>query len=69
MEQQPDLKDLIPLSEASLLSGFTIRHLRKLVSEKKLWGIQLGRNWFTTKKALEEYKSVIHKTGPKPKKS
>lgn len=69
MDQQPNLQDLIPLSDAAILAGFSDRHIRKLVTQKIIWGIKLGRNWFTTKQEINIYKSIVHKTGPKPKKS
>jgi hypothetical protein len=50
---QPNLKELIPFEEAARLSGFTDRHLRKLASEKQLWVVKLGRNWFTTAQAVK----------------
>jgi len=64
---QPNLKELITFSEASRLSGFTDRHLRKLASENQLWAVKLGRNWFTTAHAVKEYLSKSRKPGPKPK--
>jgi excisionase family DNA binding protein len=67
--QQPDLKDLITFGEAARLSGFTDRHLRKLASEKQLWAIKLGRNWFTTAQAVKDYLAKNRKPGPKSQKA
>jgi excisionase family DNA binding protein len=65
IDQQPNLKDLITLGEAARLSGFTDRHLRKLASENQLWAVKLGRNWFTTAQAVNEYLAKNRKPGPK----
>ena len=65
---QPNIQDLINFEEASRLSGFTDRHLRKLAGENKLWAIKLGRNWFTTTQAIKDYLALDRKPGPKPKK-
>lgn len=66
-EDQPKLDDLISFSEAAELSGFTTRHLRHLAAEGELWARKLGRNWFTTAHAVQEYLSRNIKPGPKKK--
>jgi len=58
--------DLIPLSEASRISGLSAGHLRLLVSTGHLWGIKMGRDWFTNRQALSSYIEEGHKPGPKP---
>lgn len=63
----PDIDDLISLSEAAKISGFTTRHLRHLAEIDELWAKKLGRNWFTTDQAIREYLSHFRKPGPKPK--
>jgi len=68
IDEQPNLKELITFTEAAHLSGFTDRHLRKLASEKHIWAVKLGRNWFTTTQAVKEYLAKTRKPGPKPKK-
>lgn len=65
-DEQPNLKELITFTEAAHLSGFTDRHLRKLASQNELWSIKLGRNWFTTAKAISEYLARNRKRGRKP---
>jgi hypothetical protein len=62
-----DLNELISLYEASQLSGFSASHLRLLVSNRELWGKKIGRNWLTTRQAVQEYKNIGHKRGRKPK--
>jgi excisionase family DNA binding protein len=68
-KKHPSVDDLITFTEAASLSGYTDRHLRKLASQKKLWSIKLGRNWFTTVQAVKEYLESEHKPGPKPVKA
>ena len=63
---QPGLNDLISLSEAAQISGLSPSHLRLLVSGGKIWGMKLGRNWFTTVQAINEYMKTERKRGPKP---
>jgi len=64
---EPRLSELITLKEAAKLSGFTTRHLRKLATNGEIWAKRLGRNWFTTEKAVREYLARNRKPGPKPK--
>ena len=61
---QPGLDDLITLSEAAELSGFTTRHLRHLAKNGDIWAKKLGRNWFTTAKAINEYLAQDRRPGP-----
>lgn len=64
---QPNLDELISLSKAAELSGFTTRHLRLLATQGKIWAKKLGRNWFTTAQAVQEYLARDRKPGPKTK--
>jgi excisionase family DNA binding protein len=66
-DDQPRLDELIPLNEASELCGLSPDHLRRLIREGELWGKKIGRNWVTTKKAIDEYLARNRKPGPKPK--
>ncbi len=65
----PKPEDLISLNAAAKLSGLSASHLRLLVRQKELWGIKVGRDWFTTKEAVREYLSRDHKPGPKSSKT
>ena len=65
---QPNLDELISLSEAAELSGLHQDHLRRLVRQGDLWGRKIGRNWVTTAQAVKEYLACDRKPGPKPKK-
>jgi hypothetical protein len=64
---QPTLDELITLSEAARISGFTTRHLRYLAENGELWARKLGRNWFTTTHSVEEYLARERHPGPKSK--
>lgn len=63
---QPLLDDLISLREAAAMSGLTQPHLALLIRRNELWGTKLGgRNWFTSKSALEKYLALDRRPGPK----
>ena len=49
------LDELIPLSEASEISGLSSDHLRRLAEQGKLKAQKIGRNWVTTRKDVEDY--------------
>jgi excisionase family DNA binding protein len=49
------LQDLISLAEASILSGLSTDHLRRLAEQGKLKARKVGRNWITTKESLTSY--------------
>jgi hypothetical protein len=66
---EPGFDELVPLSDAADISGLSPDHLRRLVRNGDLWGMKIGRNWVTTKKAIEEYLAQDRKPGPKPKPS
>jgi len=50
---QPSPDELISLQEAANLSGLSAGHLRLLVRQGNIWGMKLGRNWFTTAQAVQ----------------
>ena len=66
--EMPRVRDLISLQEASELSGLTTGYLRRLIRQKNLWGMKIGRNWVTTEQAIRQYLALKRKPGPKPKK-
>ena len=66
-DSQPNLDELISLTEAAAISGFTTRHLRHLAINGEFWAKKLGRNWFTTSQAVQKYLARDIKPGPKPK--
>ncbi len=63
---QPGLDELISLSEAAKLSGLSHSHLRLLARNGEIWVKWLGRGWFTTEKAVQEYLARDRRPGPKP---
>ncbi len=46
---------LISLREAAALSGLSHAHLRWLARKGKLQATRMGRDWFTTEKAVDLY--------------
>ena len=66
-DDQPNLAELIPLTEAAEFSGLTTGFLMRLLRNNEIWGMKFGRNWVTTKKAVREYLARDRKRGPKPK--
>jgi excisionase family DNA binding protein len=64
----PDVTALISLKEAAGLSGFSYGHMRYLARNGEIWATKLGRDWFTTKKAVEDYLAQDRRPGPKPQK-
>jgi hypothetical protein len=65
---QPRLDDLISLPDASQLCGLSQQHLALLIRRGELWGKKMGRDWITTRQAIEQYQVIEHKPGPKRKK-
>jgi hypothetical protein len=65
---QTELDLLIPLTVAAEFSGLSQRHLRLLVSKGTLWGKKMGRDWFTTTRAVQEYLARDRRPGPKSQK-
>ena len=61
----PPLQDLVSLSVAAQTCGLSANHLRLLVRTGKVWGMKVGRNWLTTRTAVEEYLATNRKPGPK----
>jgi hypothetical protein len=68
-DYQPRLDELISLKEAAGMSGLSQGHLSQLIRTGVLWGKKIGRNWVTTKQAIQNYLATQPRPGPKPKKS
>ena len=66
-DEQPSLDELISLNEAASKSGLSHSHLRLLARSGEIWAKQLGRSWFTTERAVNEYLARDRRPGPKPK--
>ena len=50
-----DRETLIPLSEAAVVSGLSQSHLRLLARRGTLQAKKIGRDWLTTRRAVETY--------------
>jgi len=48
----------ISLKQAVEISGYTQDYLGSLIREKKLKGKKIGRDWFTTERAVKRYIST-----------
>ncbi len=64
---QPRLDELVPLAEAAETSGLSKSHLALLFRTDKIWATKMGRDWWTTLAAVNEYLARDRKPGPKPK--
>lgn len=69
VSSQPLLDELITLAKAAEQSGLSPNHLRLLVSRGEMFGMKLGRNWFTTAQAVRTYLARDRRPGPKPSKN
>ncbi len=67
--QNLPLKKLLTIRQAAALADFSRSHITKLLQSGKVQGIQKGRIWYTTEKAIMDYVAIKHKPGPKPKQS
>ena len=65
VEYQPRWNELITLQEAAKLSGLSYSHVRYLARQNEVWAKKLGRDWFTTEKAVQEYLARDRRPGPK----
>jgi len=61
------LDNVISIAEASSYSLLSKRHIRLLLEQGKIRGKKVGRDWVTTREALDEYLLLEVKPGPKPK--
>ena len=64
-DNQPSFDDLISLTEAAEYSGLSASHVRLLVRNGDIQGKKIGRNWVTTKQAVDDYLARGIKRGPK----
>ena len=61
------MSEWISVKEAAEYTGYTARHIRHLLTGGLVKGQKLGRDWFTTKKDLDEYLATNPRPGPKKK--
>ncbi|NLF15350.1 MAG: helix-turn-helix domain-containing protein [Anaerolineaceae bacterium] len=55
----------ISVKEAAAYTGYSTGHIRHLLIHGLLAGRKLGRDWFTTKEALDKYLATSPRPGPK----
>jgi len=61
--------DLISLNEASLISGLSSDHLRRLMERGLIKGKKIGRDWITTNNFVMEYIQQKHRPGRRAKRA
>ena len=66
-ENRLESEELIPLSEAAQYSGLTHDFLRELARMGKLQARKVGRDWLTTRYAVDQYLQERSPVGRKPK--
>ena len=52
--------EYVPLQEAARFYGCTQKHMNLMARQGRLKAAKLGRNWFTTREWLEEYKTKFN---------
>lgn len=73
MSSQSDLKEyfaelkrnLWSVETAAAYSGFHVNHVRNRLSNGDILGVKLGRDWWTTKEAVDLYLETDRRPGPK----
>jgi len=62
------MTEWISVKEAAEYTGYGSRHIRHLLVAGLVKGRKYGRDWFTTKDALDQYLATKPRPGPnKPK--
>ena len=61
------MPEWISAKEAAEYTGYTRRHIRYLLANGLVEGQRFGRDWFTTKEALDKYLANNPRPGPKKK--
>ena len=59
------MTDWLTTTEASQLSGYTPKHIRRLVIVGKIKGQRWGRDWQVDRRSLLAYVNLIEKQGEK----
>ena len=62
---QPDYAKLISVKQAAEISGLSTRHIRLLLGRDTIWGMKMGRDWFTTEQVIRDYLALDRRPGPK----
>ena len=58
-------RKLWSVDTASEYSGFHRNHVRNRLSNGDILGVKLGRDWWTTKEAVDLYLETDRRPGPK----
>ena len=58
------MAEWISTKEAAEYTGYTPRYICYLLANGLVEGRRFGRDWFTTKKALDEYLATDPRPGP-----
>ena len=59
------VEEWMSTKEAAEYTSYTQRHIRHLLTHGLLEGRKIGRDWFTTKEALDRYLATNPRPGPK----
>ncbi|MFC1996633.1 hypothetical protein ACFLXI_03370 [Chloroflexota bacterium] len=63
--QPSSFDDLISVKQAADIIGLTPRHVRLLLTRGTIWGVKMGRDWFTTEDVIRAYMVQDRRPGPK----
>jgi excisionase family DNA binding protein len=66
-KETPFSEDLISLAQAAEYANLNAEFLRQLAVDGRLKAIKIGRNWVTTRSAVDTYLSNRKRRGRKPK--
>lgn len=58
-------RKLISVKHAAAISGFQMSHIRNLLVTRRMLGVKLGRDWWTTQEAVEAYLQTERRPGPR----
>jgi len=58
-------RKLWSVETAANYSGFHQNHIRNRLSSGAIFGVKLGRDWWTTKEAVDLYLEADRRPGPK----
>ena len=58
-------RNLWSVETAADYSGFHANHVRNRLSNGDILGVKLGRDWWTTKEAVDLYLEMDRRPGPK----
>ena len=58
-------RELWSVETAATYAGFHANHIRNRLSKGDILGVKLGRDWWTTKAAVDLYLEMDRRPGPK----